>query len=242
MYFIRRRLPSRSVARQFKSMKSRATGVVALSAGTAALALFLIHRHQNSNQQPASAATQYTPMQLCCCDAASDDDDTFFRAVQHGDIARVRALLASGSASPNATDRATLQCALHLVALTGNEEMAVLLLDEFSAGPEVRDQNGSTPLYVAALSGQIGIARRLLKHGASVSAANAKGRTPLFAACWRGHLAIAELLHEHGASVAIADSEGITPSAIAREWAHDACAEWCDKIQAAGGLSSDVRA
>lgn len=52
---------------------------------------------------------------------------------------------------------------------------------------DLKDKQGFSPLHVACMSGDLGAARCLLKHGADVGVTNDKGSTPLHWACSRGH-------------------------------------------------------
>lgn len=70
--------------------------------------------------------------------------------------------------------------------------MLSMLLDSFKEEKELphvdaKDKQGFAPLHVACMSGDVGAARCLLKHGADVRATNDKGSTPLHWACSRGH-------------------------------------------------------
>jgi len=72
---------------------------------------------------------------------------------------------------------------------------------ERGADPDARDEDGRTPLYIAAANGSVEVARLLLKHGADVNARAIDGSTPLHLAVAFGHLDVAELLLERGADV-----------------------------------------
>ena len=59
--------------------------------------------------------------------------------------------------------------------------------------------NGSTPLYIACLKGDINVVNALLEHGAHVNQANNDGDTPLRGALSQGRFDIAKKLLEYGA-------------------------------------------
>lgn len=64
------------------------------------------------------------------------------------------------------------------------------------------EDGGSTPLHIAAASGQLEVAKELLARGADVAARDSFDRaTPLHLAADRGDLAMARLLVEHGSPV-----------------------------------------
>ncbi|EPY89195.1 ankyrin repeat domain-containing protein 27 [Camelus ferus] len=67
----------------------------------------------------------------------------------------------------------------------------------------VTNQDGSSPLHVAALHGRADLVLLLLKHGARVGARDASQAVPLHLACQNGHF-------QHGASINAANSKGNT--------------------------------
>jgi len=73
-------------------------------------------------------------------------------------------------------------------AIEKNLEISKLLADK--AAINRRRADGSTPLSIATLHGQLDIARRLIENGAEVSGANSDGNTPLHVAAFlcRGEL------------------------------------------------------
>jgi ankyrin repeat protein len=60
---------------------------------------------------------------------------------------------------------------------------------------------GQTPLFEAAIVGQLDAVRFLLNHGADPGILSNDGAGPLFFACARGYVEIVGLLIEHGANV-----------------------------------------
>jgi hypothetical protein len=60
---------------------------------------------------------------------------------------------------------------------------------------------GQTPLFEAALAGQLEAVRFLLKRGADPGILSNGGACPLIIACARGYVEIVDLLIEHGADV-----------------------------------------
>ena len=57
-------------------------------------------------------------------------------------------------------------------------------------GVNVTNQDGSSPLHVAALHGRADLILLLVKHGASVGARDASQAVPLHLACQQGHFQV----------------------------------------------------
>ncbi|KAG8510051.1 Ankyrin repeat domain-containing protein 27, partial [Galemys pyrenaicus] len=75
----------------------------------------------------------------------------------------------------------------------------------------VTNQEGSSPLHVAALHGRADLIPLLLKHGASAGARNADQAVPLHLACQRGHFQAVKDLLDSNAKPNKKDSGGNTP-------------------------------
>ncbi|XP_055582584.1 ankyrin repeat domain-containing protein 27 isoform X1 [Falco cherrug] len=78
-------------------------------------------------------------------------------------------------------------------------------------GVNVSNQDGFTPLHMAALHGHSELVSLLLKHGASVSAKNAKHAVPLHLACQKGHFQVVKCLMDYNAKQNKKDIYGNTP-------------------------------
>ncbi|XP_075571304.1 ankyrin repeat domain-containing protein 27 isoform X2 [Pelecanus crispus] len=78
-------------------------------------------------------------------------------------------------------------------------------------GVNVSNQDGFTPLHMAALHGHSELASLLLKHGASISAKNAKHAVPLHLACQKGHFQVVKCLIGYNAKQNKKDIYGNTP-------------------------------
>ena len=71
------------------------------------------------------------------------------------------------------------------------------------------NQNGNTPLHVAAKSGHKEVTSLLLKCGANVNTADSDGKTPLILAAENGHV---EMVREFPRVTAVTDFSTHSPS------------------------------
>ncbi|TAL36627.1 MAG: hypothetical protein EPN93_07325 [Spirochaetes bacterium] len=76
----------------------------------------------------------------------------------------------------------------------------------------MKNQNGETPLYIAAEYGQLDIAKFFLERGANVNDVSTEERsTPLHVAATRDHAEMVDFLLGKGASIDTKDNDGNTP-------------------------------
>ena len=82
--------------------------------------------------------------------------------------------------------------------------------------PDTRDNDGNTPLHIAAASGSVNIARTLIQADADVEAiAGEQKFTPLLVAASSGHTAMAIALVNHGSNIDAVDVVGCSALHIA---------------------------
>jgi len=100
-------------------------------------------------------------------------------------------------------------------ALEEGELMKVKRYLERGLGVEVRDEDGNTPLHVAASRGHLHVAKLLVESGADANARDRESRAPLHLAALYGHAEVAGLLIGSGADVNAKDARGETPLHLA---------------------------
>jgi protocatechuate 3,4-dioxygenase beta subunit len=104
-----------------------------------------------------------------------------------------------------------------------------------AAGADVaaRDEQGRTPLHLAAEGGHADVVRALLEVKADVNARDKAGRTPLHLAAEGGHRDAVEALLAAGADVNATDLKGQTPTGLAVQNGHE---EVADLLRPYGGV------
>lgn len=104
---------------------------------------------------------------------------------------------------------------LHFACLHGHVPLVQFLLKQVAIDVEVRDNDGSTPLMVAAQNGHDLVVYLLLNKGAQVDAQDNQGFTALMAAAQDGHGKCVKVLLEKGANVALFTAAKLTALDIA---------------------------
>lgn len=142
--------------------------------------------------------------------ARADDVGALFRAIVQDDDDAVRRLLARG-VDPNARNDKDVP-GLVLALNEDRLKAARALLESPRLKPEERNPAGESPLMIAALKGDLAIARRLIALDAD---ANKPGWTPLHYAATNGHLAMLQLLLDENAFIDAQAPNGNTPLMMA---------------------------
>ena len=108
---------------------------------------------------------------------------SFWRAVEHGDTARVEALISNGE-DINQLGGAYGSTALGWAALAADEPMMTLCLSR-GADVNLKSRKGSAPLHMAVWNfDNVGAVQQLLGAGADPSVTNHHGQTALELAKW----------------------------------------------------------
>jgi len=146
----------------------------------------------------------------------ADSFVTFFRAVEADDTWTVRRLLQRGF-DPNTMAPPELQGLSPLAMAIRNKSPKVVevLLDHPKLDVNFVSPHGETALMMAALRGELTVARRLLQKGAH---AYKPDWAPLHYAATSGHVAIIDLLLEHHAFIDAQSPNGSTPLMMAARY------------------------
>lgn len=134
-------------------------------------------------------------------------------SVGRSDIVR---LLIECGAPINVKNRnkvSSLACAI----LEGHSDVVQHLLNHISANEMEKhvDQEGRTPLMIAASKGYVPIMDLLVSKGALITTRDEKGFSALSWACMNGHMQVIEWLLERGSDINGMDSLGRTPLSLA---------------------------
>jgi len=140
-------------------------------------------------------------------------------AARHGNVARVRWLLARGA--PRDARDVDSWTALCFSSWIGHTEVARALL-EAGASVDAAMNDGTTPLYIASQEGHVEVALALLAVGANVNAVRYGGFTPLSIASSHDNIELARLLLAHGADCGLLTDGGRVARLSARAFASSA--------------------
>ncbi len=91
-----------------------------------------------------------------------------------------------------------------------------LYLRQRNSNPNIRDQNGNTPLIYASMDGNLDMAMLLAINGANINASNKNGMTPLMYASMNGNYNLVKFLKENGADPHEYSYTGQTAISVAR--------------------------
>lgn len=127
------------------------------------------------------------------------DGFTFIKAVKERDATKALSLIATpGTIVINTRERGTGEGALHYMVRQRDLTWLAFLLGK-QAKPDLQNNQGETPLNLAAQIGWIDGAQLLLSQRASVDLGNNRGETPLIRAVQKRDIAMVRLLLSRGA-------------------------------------------
>jgi len=141
--------------------------------------------------------------------------DSLVKAVKFDDDKGVAKDLANGM-DPNATDSYGVPL-LVIAAREKSDKVAALLIANPKTNIEAEDRAGENALMLAALNGDLRLAKLLISKDAEV---NKKGWTPLHYAATNGHDAVVKLLLDNSAYVDAGSPNGTTPLMMAARGNH----------------------
>jgi uncharacterized protein len=148
--------------------------------------------------------------------AQFSDSYNFLKAVRDRNGAEAQKLLGKGSPTLIDTqDGNTGERGIHIVVRERDMSWLGFLIQK-GARIDVKDNQGNTPLIVAARIGNVDAARLLIARGANLNAANSLGETPLIMAVQRRDPAMTRLLLTQGADPSRRDT---TSGMSARDYA-----------------------
>ncbi|GMF33648.1 unnamed protein product [Phytophthora lilii] len=131
-----------------------------------------------------------------------------FDAVRKNELQKLQDVLLRG-VSPNQRDVAEKGTPLHLACELGDID-AVMLLSEFGAELEARDEAGNPPLLAACFQGNFECVKFLLQSAVSLSAVNENGDSALHLAAWDGSISCVMILREYGVDPMATNRFGLT--------------------------------
>jgi len=124
---------------------------------------------------------------------------SFLKAVRERDSSTVNGILANPSTTAINARGDDGQGALHIL-VRGRDSTWLSFLLSRGARPDIQDNEGTTPLMVAAQIGWIEGADLLLRNGANPNLSNSRGETPLMFAVHNVSLPMVRLLMNHHAN------------------------------------------
>lgn len=138
--------------------------------------------------------------------AQFSDSFNFLKAVKDRDGNKVTAMVSTpGSTVINTREHSTGEGALHLVVRDRDARWLSFLLSR-GARPDIVNNEGASPLTLAARIGWVEGAEQLIQRGANVNHANGRGETPLIIAVQTRDLPMTRLLMTNGANPNLTDN------------------------------------
>ncbi|KAL7682996.1 putative WW domain, ankyrin repeat-containing domain, WW domain superfamily [Plasmopara halstedii] len=131
-----------------------------------------------------------------------------FDAVRKSDLKKLQQVLMRG-VSPNQRDVGEKGTPLHLACELGDVD-SIMLLSEFAADLEARDEAGNSPLLAACFQGNFECVKFLLESAVNFNALNENGDSALHLAAWEGSISCVMILLEYGADPMATNRFGLT--------------------------------
>lgn len=141
---------------------------------------------------------------------AADQRSALIAAATAADRGALRALIAAGASIDRMSGGLSALLAATRDSYAGRIDAVMTLLAN-GADPNLCDEAGNSPLHMAALTRDAGVAQSLLDAGARVDSVNRDGLTPLALAAEAGNWVVVDFLLRHAAR---ADIDGATPALL----------------------------
>jgi len=122
-----------------------------------------------------------------------------------------------------------------LAAGSGDLDEVERLVVDCGVDPNIQNNDGITPLHLAAGNGRLEVVKLLLEHGADPNVQDHDGRTPLHFAVEGCYVDVVRVLLDHGADPTIRDNKGRTPLDIGSK-----CSEEIREMLRRGGSRTTV--
>lgn len=129
------------------------------------------------------------------------------RAAASGNLARMKAIIASAPATVEQREIQFGETALH-AAVLAEQAAAVELLLKAGANPSAASDFLRTPLHYAAMKGDLRMVKSLIDAGSNIFALDARGSTPLHEAAAAGWVEVYRFLIAQGASDSTPNNAG----------------------------------
>lgn len=147
-----------------------------------------------------------------CSNCGNCEDWTF--------VAEILDIVGGNRAKMSSKKESRLDSIFHAKAKSGDVVGVQQVLDSGRVHPDSKDQDGTTPLMLAAMNGREKVVSLLLEEGADPNIRKITGVTAIFLACVGGYLDIVTKLVEAGADVDPQSQEGGTPLMAAAQAGH----------------------
>ena len=141
---------------------------------------------------------------------AADQRSALIAAATAADLGGLRALIAAGAEINRICAGLSALLAATRDSYAGRIDAVMTLLSN-GADVNLADDGGNSPLHLAALTRDAGVAQSLLDAGARLDAINREDMTPLGLACEAANWVVVEFLVKHGAR---SDVDGATPALL----------------------------
>lgn len=151
-----------------------------------------------------------SPWQVAKVDYDAENDYEFVPTICLKDLEHE----VSGS---DAQDKQGKSLCMLIAAHDSYANLLKFMLENVSMDINAQDHQGKTAMHYAVMSGDVGMVKILLGHGANIDTQDHEGKTPLYDAVEKNHVAIADLLIDQGADKKLGTFEnGTVPQDICR--------------------------